>query len=299
MTVLNPPTWTQNGVYDARNDRLHVSSLLGSAGATTLTAFTVAQEVVPSMVVTIGAGTVYVESGYATAQGYYAVINDAPITKTVAPSDPTNPRIDRVVARVYDSYFAGTENKAEIEIIRGEPAVSPQLPDLPISSIELARISVAAGATTIVTANIDNSVMPLASFASSMIQGGASGAWTAYTSSLVFTNLTLGNGTSTAKYRQFGKTVHAIGRIILGSTSVVGTNPTMTLPVSAVGGGSFIIGTLGLFDSGTTYQVGWARWTAATTVALMPTSGLGITATAPWTWATNDAITWNLTYEAL
>lgn len=56
-------------------------------------------------------------------------------------------------------------------------------------------------------------------------------AWTAYTPT--WTNLTVGNGTTSAYYVQLGKTVHVRIRFTFGSTSVMGTNPIATLPVTA------------------------------------------------------------------
>src|SRR5262245_14617589 len=56
------------------------------------------------------------------------------------------------------------------------------------------------------------------------------GAWTTWTPTLA--NLTLGNGTVTAKYRRLGKTVDYRFKFVLGSTSAVGTSPRFTLPAA-------------------------------------------------------------------
>src|SRR5690348_3539726 len=58
----------------------------------------------------------------------------------------------------------------------------------------------------------------------------ATAAWVAWVPTL--TNLTLGNGTQVANYRQVGKTVDFIWTLLLGSTSAVGTVPSFTLPVA-------------------------------------------------------------------
>jgi hypothetical protein len=60
--------------------------------------------------------------------------------------------------------------------------------------------------------------------------GGGGGTWAAWTPTL--TNLTLGNGTVTARYAQSGKTVDFYVKIVLGSTSSVGTEPRVTWPVT-------------------------------------------------------------------
>lgn len=298
MTVLSPATWAQYGSYDARNDRLHVSSLLSTEGATSPSGFAATQQVVASMKLTIGAGSAYINAPWAINQGYYCFINDAPIDIDVQPSDPTYPRIDRVIARVYDAFYEGTENKAQIEIKKGDPAVSPEVPAIPSGSIELARISVAAGATTIVTANINNSVMPLASFNGSLLQQGLASAWVPYTPA--YTNLTVGAGTNSGRYKIIGKTAFVIGYWTFGAGAAVGTNPQTTLPIPTASGiyaNGVTLGSVSLYDASATLQVGWARWLSTTQAQLMPNTGTGITATAPWTWTTGDTISWNLTYE--
>jgi hypothetical protein len=60
----------------------------------------------------------------------------------------------------------------------------------------------------------------------------ADGAWSTWTPT--FTNLTVGNGTVVAKYKQIGTKTYAIKVwITLGSTSSVGTNPSFTLPFTS------------------------------------------------------------------
>lgn len=134
-----------------------------------------------------------------------------------------------------------------------------------------------------------------------------SAAWTAYTPTL--TNATLGNGTVAGRYLQVGKTVIVRATFTLGSTSAVGTDPTMTLPVTATStgytNGATPIGQATLIDSGTANVVGLVVMNSTTT-ALVARAGISgsaafvssITATAPFTWTTNDAITAQFTYEA-
>lgn len=135
--------------------------------------------------------------------------------------------------------------------------------------------------------------------------GGTATAWTSYTPT--WTNLTVGNGTSDFKYKQIGKTVHVIGRFQFGSTSSMGTDPQMSLPVTSVSYHSTVpLGTGTLQDSGTNTFGGYIRPNNTTSVIFtyLSVSGSYIaasstpTSTLPFTWTTGDALTVNITYEA-
>jgi hypothetical protein len=121
----------------------------------------------------------------------------------------------------------------------------------------------------------------------------ATGAWSSWSPTL--TNLTLGNGTHSALYRQVGKTVDFIWSITLGSTSAVGTAPKFTLPVAPHA--SLVRtfpATVRLLDVSATFGIGLADFSGGTTIDLSyhtsTTAFAPITALAPWTWATGDII---------
>lgn len=123
------------------------------------------------------------------------------------------------------------------------------------------------------------------------------GAWTAVTPA--FTNLTVGSGTSSGRYKKVGRLVTYQGYWAFGAGSAVGTNPALTLPVTSISYvGAQTLGSLSMLDNGTTYAAGWVRWLSTTSAQLMPASGTGLTATAPWTWATGDQIAWSITWES-
>jgi hypothetical protein len=126
-------------------------------------------------------------------------------------------------------------------------------------------------------------------------------AWTAYTP--VWTNLTVGNGTNTGRYLQVGKAVVYQGQITWGSTtSATGSNTTVSLPVTAA-----TVTGLGFQGSGYINDAGSRFymvnvWRGSATTALFVHSESGgaglVTGTAPMTWATSDALSWQLMYEA-
>lgn len=133
------------------------------------------------------------------------------------------------------------------------------------------------------------------------------GAWTTWTPT--WSNLTVGNGTLTAKYVRIGRTIHWYMKFTLGSTSAVGTDPTFSLPVQASGLystiGTDLLGTGWILDTGTANFQAFPFWLTSTTARLSVwgaagtfVNGVGITATSPMTWTTGDAFAFFGTYEA-
>lgn len=117
-----------------------------------------------------------------------------------------------------------------------------------------------------------------------------------------FTGLTVGNGSVFGFYRRIGKQVFITYGFILGSTSAVGSLSGVSgLPFTtgSVGVGRFFPVTGAAFKSG----VGWfGAWSVLFTSA---TSGNGIysstnntvlSATVPFTWATDDSLSLTATY---
>jgi hypothetical protein len=121
-----------------------------------------------------------------------------------------------------------------------------------------------------------------------------------------WTNLTVGDGTSTGRYTKFGRTVFVEVDFLLGSTSVVGSSPEINnLPFASAadfqsfGGGSYT-------DAGTNTDQA-SCFVVANSNRLIPfrynISGsralqTAISATTPFTWAANDRIRLSVTYTA-
>lgn len=115
------------------------------------------------------------------------------------------------------------------------------------------------------------------------------GTWQSFTPA--WSNLTLGNGTSTGRYVRIGNTVHAYYSLTFGSTTVVTGGLYVALPIAALNPGC---GSGTLFDSS-------APANAIVTCAggdWLVTAGGRVNATVPWTWAVNDYIRLTVTYEA-
>ena len=128
------------------------------------------------------------------------------------------------------------------------------------------------------------------------------GGWTTWTPT--YTNMTVGNGSVIARYQKIGKLVTLYFRFVLGSTSTISTSPSISLPISS--SQSEIIYPCRYLDSGVTNYFGIATMGGGTTILSfqeMRVNGTygdiigNITATVPFTWAVNDTITVQASYE--
>jgi hypothetical protein len=111
--------------------------------------FKVTQTGSPSMNVLVLPGQAGVDGTENISQGLYHAYNDASVQLAISPSSPTLGRIDRVVLTVRDQFYSGTNNDAFLQVVPGTPAASPVPPAMPGNSIALARITVAANASSI------------------------------------------------------------------------------------------------------------------------------------------------------
>jgi hypothetical protein len=109
----------------------------------------------PNMTVLVAAGQCLINGTQNTvSQGSYHGLNDASVSLAIAASDPTNPRIDIVVAQVRDAAYSGANNDFILAVVTGTPAGSPAAPATPNNAIVLAQVAVAANATTVTSGNI-------------------------------------------------------------------------------------------------------------------------------------------------
>jgi len=114
-------------------------------------------------------------------------------------------------------------------------------------------------------------------------------AWTAWTPTL--SGWTLGNGTLTGAAITVGKLV--IGRVVytVGSTDTPTGNLVISLPATSAMTSGTAIGQAGLSDTSTGNRAFRTVWQATTTTMQFSTEAdARVTPTAPWTWATGDAV---------
>lgn len=159
---------------------------------------------------------------------------------------------------------------------------------------------------SVVTANVaDSAITP------AKLQSGTGSGWSYSTWSISWTNFSLGNGTVTSKYIQTGKMVEAHVTIVSGSTTSVSGAIQLSLPVTSVSyaGTAFvpILGSAIYYDaSAGTLFTGASCWGSTTTAAFRALNVSAVTyanwlntsASIPMSWAVNDELHCQFTYEA-
>lgn len=156
MAELQDPAYLGNGCITAQGDRQVLASMVCSEGVTANAGgeLEVTADTPASMDISVASGNAFIEGTDITWQGMYHVSNDAAKTLTVTTADPTDDRIDIVVATVRDTETGGLADDWLLQIIAGTPSPAPIAPTLPDNSLLLATIAVGAGVTTITTGDI-------------------------------------------------------------------------------------------------------------------------------------------------
>ncbi len=277
-------------------------------------------------------------SGATASARMVSLVADFDITLSTA--DASNPRIDSIVCYVDTtvSLPGGTPTSANLDgpgvwkavKVNGTPNASPVAPNSTAIQTAIGAgkpyfvahdVRVDAGVTTIASNKItDRRTMAIVSLAAliaanipegsisnamlSTASGELGGAWQAYTPT--FTNITVGNGSLTARYTKIGKTVRMYVFFTLGSTSsITGSFPTVSLPI-AVATGSGGMAQMIYTDTGVARCYGQQNIpTGATSFALTAmyaastylTEG-GVTPTAPINWGSGDSMVIYGEYEA-
>ena len=125
------------------------------------------------------------------------------------------------------------------------------------------------------------------------------GGYQAYTPSR--NGITLGNGTEDARYAKIGKTVFVEYRFILGSTSAIGNDAAITLPITPA---KFFNGVVTMNDAGSMTYGGIAEYAPNGFCYLKVGNSSGTylassytTSGIPFTWTTGDWISMRGFYE--
>lgn len=171
MSAISPGFFLQEGSHPAKNMRQILSALVGQdvetfSGGVSATGpghgvvrpghlAVTEKSGTPDLSVDVARGHALITGDSSLAQGVYAFTNDAVVNLAIATADGTNPRRDLVVAQVRDNAEdSGGNNDMRLAVVTGTPGAVPVDPAVPAGCLVLARVAVAAGATSITNANI-------------------------------------------------------------------------------------------------------------------------------------------------
>ena len=183
MTEFQPPycVEAEGEKHPAQLFRQAISSLLEStggvvqAGALDLSAHAPANMSVDVLGGAPPLGEIWVPGSSAPGtQAMYFCWNDGVVNRPIAAASEASPRIDTVIARVFDSEYAGAEDGWAIEVLTGKPEAGATLEnlkgaaELPDSSLVLGYVLVPAKATKIEAADL-LTVVPLLEIKSELL----------------------------------------------------------------------------------------------------------------------------------
>lgn len=155
MTEINPPYVLEASQHPSEAFRRILKAIVPNEGVGGSVDLAVTALGTPAMSVQVAAGSAFVHGDNLPAQqGTYGVSNVGITTLAVGASDPTNPRRDLVVAEVLDAFYSGASNLWRLRVVPGAASASPVDPAVPVNAVVLARIAVAAGATTITSGTV-------------------------------------------------------------------------------------------------------------------------------------------------
>jgi hypothetical protein len=142
--------------YTAQDWRSMISTLAPNAGTVRENDLKVGPRAAgANMSVDVAAGKAIVQGTSIAQQGTYIVQSTAVENVPLASADATNPRIDLIVAQVYDKQAdGGTRYAWQPLAVTGTPASSPVAPAVPANALVLAEVRVNAGVASVSASNI-------------------------------------------------------------------------------------------------------------------------------------------------
>lgn len=134
-----------------------INGLVRTAGVVGSNDMLVTAQAAPNMSVRVAIGAAFVKGTVQTYQGMYHCFNDGTVNVSLSASDPSNPRIDLIVLRIYDADVSGVTNTCALEVVTGTASSSPVAGAVGNNALVLAQVAVAASASTVTTGNITDS----------------------------------------------------------------------------------------------------------------------------------------------
>lgn len=148
MAEVNPPLYVEtNDAYGADELGLPFRDIMGEGVVSATDLLVTAGAGLKS---SVAAGAAWIAGDDdAAAQPTYRVRNDAAVLLNHAAADPTNPRIDLVIAEVLDAGFVGVSRLWRLRVVTGTPAGAPVAPATPSDAIALSQVRINAGSGTL------------------------------------------------------------------------------------------------------------------------------------------------------
>lgn len=154
MAEIQPPSF-MTGCYTPQQFRLLWGSVLCDEGvADRAGGDLLVTPSEPGLSVDVAAGQAWIYGDTVADQSIYGVYSNSVKHLVLATANPTDPRVDLIVATVRDATYSGTDNDWVIQVVQGVASPAPTPPVAPSSSIVLAQIAVPAGATSLTAGNI-------------------------------------------------------------------------------------------------------------------------------------------------
>lgn len=161
MALQTYPEFLQTRTYSAQQLRHYLSKLGVQEGVYGPADLKVVQRGAgANMSVDVGAGDAMIQGDDVTRQGMYHLVNDATLNAAVSAAHGSLPRVDQIIARIYDSTISGVSDVPTIEVVAGTPTSGATLDNrsgaaaLPNNAIRLADVLVPAASASVTTANI-------------------------------------------------------------------------------------------------------------------------------------------------
>lgn len=154
MTVKNPAIFLQASAHPAEDVRRFIGAVQSQGLARVGDLNVTEKSGTPNMSVDVAGGRAFIDGTEAPYQGCYLVENRGNTNVPLDNSDPTNPRIDLIVAEVQDAGYSGATNAWSLVVVKGTAAPAPTRPTPPANSIVLADVLVSAAVTSILNVKI-------------------------------------------------------------------------------------------------------------------------------------------------
>lgn len=171
MTVtLNQPYVLQGSSHSALLFRQAIGTLLGPNGGVVSTGdFALSQLSTPNMSVNVAAGQIWVPGS--SGQALYYTRSDTTVNLAIGAANVSNPRVDTIVVQIEDAAYAGSNNDAILTVVPGAAAAGANITPgsggylagvgtVPSNALVIGYVLVPAGATSIVTADLEYVVGP-------------------------------------------------------------------------------------------------------------------------------------------